>query len=1189
MNFSAWAIRNPVAPLLAFVMLLMLGYQSFYALPITRFPNIDVPLVSVVATEPGAAPAEMETQVTKVIEDAVSGIAGVKDVQSSIGDGSSSTVIQFRMEIPTDKAVQDVKDAIDRIVTDLPADVEAPSVTRIDVEGQAIQTFAVTSPNMNFEELSYFVDDTIKRGLQGKPGVGKVERYGGADREIRIELDPVKLGSFGVTAQAVSQQLKITNTNQGGGRADFGTGEQAIRTMGDAATVAKLAATPIALPSGRYAVLSDLGTVTDTSEELRSFSRLGDQRVVTFAVFRSKGASEVSVAETISAELAKMRTAHPEVDIKMVDDSVYFTYGNYEAAIHTLLEGALLAVFVVMIFLRNWRATLISAIALPLSAIPTFWVMNMLGFSLNLVSFLSLTLATGILVDDAIVEIENIARHIRMGKTPFKASIDAADEIGLAVIATTSTIIAVFVPVSFMPGIPGQYFRQFGITVAVSVAFSLLVARLITPMLAAYFMKASDGGTEEDHRDGWIGRAYLALIRASTKTALAFNSPWRNAKWVQRLPDRLHLVWRYKLSPIGLLMLAVLALGAFDVMPLPAFLTGGTLVLAWVAALAISPLGVFLQQVVEEIGIALIKAHRYGLPNYYFVLAGALVAVFFSVQLMSTLPNSFIPPDDTGRVTVSVELPPGSTLDETDKTTQAIYDKIKDIPNIDKIFILGGSSPTGTLDVRLATVTVILNKLDHRLILKLSQVAHGIPLIGPWLPLVKDQGRPVPQNLIEAEIFKRLASIPDIRAQKLDDRGSRPLTFNVLADNEADLDGAVAMLLNATRGEPTLADVSADGALPRPEVQITPRADEAARLGVTAQQIAAAVRVATIGDYDAALAKVSIDNRLIPIRVRLNDASRENVNRIGALQVQTNTGIMVPLATVADIRVGEGPSSIKRYNRQKLAVIGANLPVGVALGTATDRFNEIAATLTLPGTARFQESGDAEVQAEMTASFGNAMLMGLMLMLSVLILLFRSAIQPFTILFSLPLSIGGVATALLVTNSAVSMPVYIGLLMLMGIVAKNAILLIDFAIEMRARGMARAAAVVEAGHKRARPIVMTSIAMSAGMLPSALGVGEGGAFRAPMATAVIGGIIVSTVLSLVIVPSFYMIMDDLSALLGRIFGRLVAEKEVEVADTSSEVLAERIALLAAEQAGLREKVADLSTPMMLDHRGLAAE
>ena len=496
--------------------------------------------------------------------------------------------------------------------------------------------------------------------------------------------------------------------------------------------------------------------------------------------------------------------------------------------------------------------------------------------------------------------------------------------------------------------------------------------------------------------------------------------------------------------------------------------------------------------------------------------------------------------------------------------------------------------------MRRATVTVNLQKLDHRLILKLSQLGRRLPLIGPFIPEVANKGRPVPQNEISAEVFKRLATIPDIRALKLDDRGSREVEYSLLADNQADLDGAVKIVLDALRGDPTMVDVTAEGALPRPEVQITPRLDEAARLGISTQQIATVVRVATIGDYDAALAKVSLDSRLIPFRVRLDDASRENIGRIAALKLTSATGAIVPLSAVADIRLGQGPSSVKRHNRQRWAVIGANLPVGVALGTAKEHFTAITDKLKLPGSAKLIESGDAEIQTELTGSFVKSMMLGLMMMLSVLILLFRSVIQPFTILFSLPLAIGGVAIALIVTGSALSMPVLIGMLMLMGIVSKNAILLIDFAIEMRARGMSRLEAVVEAGHKRARPIVMTSIAMSAGMLPSALGVGEGGSFRAPMATAVIGGIIVSTVLSLIVVPSFYLIMDDLSWLLGLVFGRLFGKKELEAEAPDAAILAERIALLAADQADLRERMGELSAGQAQEHdqkrtQGMAAE
>ncbi|MDQ1850060.1 efflux RND transporter permease subunit [Gemmobacter fulvus] len=1074
MNFSAWAIRNPVAPILAFVLLMVLGWQSFNNLPITRFPNIDVPLVAVSVSQAGAAPAELETQVTKEVEDAVAGIAGVKNVTSTVSDGNSQTLVEFRMEVPTDKAVQDVKDAIDKIRGDLPGDVEPPIVNRVDVEGQAIMTFAVSAPNMTMEELSWFVDDTITRSLQGKPGVGKVDRYGGADREIRIELDPVRLGSYGVTAQQVSAQLRATNADMGAGRSELGAGEQAIRTLGNAETVERLSATTIALGGGRHVRLSDLGTITDTYEELRSFSRFNGDQVVTFAVFRAKGASEVSVAEVVNAELDRLREKHPDVGISLVDDTVYYTYGNYESALHTLIEGAILAVLVVLAFLKNWRATLIAAVALPLSAVPTFWIMDMLGFSLNLVSFLAITLATGILVDDAIVEIENIARHIRMGKSPYRASIEAADEIGLAVIATTFTIIAVFVPVSFMPGIPGQYFRQFGLTVAISVLFSLLVARLITPLMAAYLMRAKDAMGEHDHQDGPVMRRYLRLVALTTR-------------------------------------------------------------------------------------------------HQYLTMVSAIMILAVSVYFMLQVPGSFLPPEDVSRVAISVELPPGATLDDTDKTTTLMRDHIKDIEGVENVFVLGGSSPTGDRDIRRASVTVILEKLDHSLLLKLSQIGNSVPGLAMIVPDVESKGRLRPQNEIEAEIFERIADVPDVRAFKLNDRGERDLSFSILSDNEADLNTAVARLEAALTGDPLLANVASEGALPRPELQIEPKLAEAARLGVTTAAIAEVVRVATIGDVDAALAKLSIDSRLVPVRVRLNDATRTDLARIGALRVTTGTGASVPLNTVADIRIAEGPSLVERLNRERRATIGANLPVGVALGTASARFKEITDSVELPPSVRVAESGDAEIQAELMGSFGNAMIMGLMLVLTVLILLFKSVIQPFTILLSLPLAIGGVAAALILTSSAVSMPVMIGILMLMGIVTKNAILLIDFAIEMRRQGMDRVKAVMEAGHKRAQPIVMTSIAMSAGMLPSALGVGEGGSFRAPMATAVIGGIIVSTVLSLVVVPAFFLIMDDLSRLLFRLTRNMIGSKEVEPETLSPEVMTAELTAMEARLSQLENR------------------
>lgn len=1042
MNVSAWSIHNPTAPILAFVVLVVLGWQSFSTLPITQFPNIDVPMVAVTVTQSGATPTELETQVAKLIEDKVAGIAGVNHIETAITDGRSATTVVFRLEVPTAQAVQDVRDAVERIRGDLPAAIDAPTVAKVEVEGRAIQTFAVSSPGMTLEELSWFVSDTIGRAIQGKRGVGRVDRYGGADREVLVALDENRLNALGLTAADVNGQLRRTNIDLGSGSGRIGGAEQAIRLLGDTRGVDELAGAMIGMPNGRFVRLAELGEVSDSYQEPQSFSRFNGQPVVTFAVFRAKGASDVSVARTVARTLDDIRATHPDVTIAMVDDAVAETYGTYTATLDTLIEGAVLAVLVVTIFLRNGRSTLIAAVALPLSALPTFWVMDLLGFSLNLVSLLAVTLATGILVDDAIVEIENIERHTRMGKRPFQAAIDAAGEIGLAVIATTFAIVAVFVPVSFMPGVAGQYFIQFGLTVAVAVLFSLLVARLITPMMAAYLMRpAATGegrhGDGDGDGDGIVMKLYRRVIGVTTR-------------------------------------------------------------------------------------------------RRYTTLLAALLCLGVSLSFMAQVPGSFMPPEDNSRISLSVELPPGALLADTERTAAAIHDRVRDIDGVDNVFVLGGSSPGGEMEQRRATVTVLLDKPDQSLITALvNDVMGRIPVLGHLLPRLPSTGRTIPQSQIETEILERLRTVPDVRIFKVNEDNTRELSFNLLSDSQADLTTAVASLEGLLRGDPLIANVGADGALPRPELRISPRDDQLARLGVVAEQIAQIIRVATIGEVDAQLAKIMLDGRLIPIRVQLSRDFRTDITAIRGLKIQTASGALVPLSGVADVDYSQGPSSIRRYDRHRVVALGADLPVGVALDTASERFKAVAATAPLPASVTMLESGDAELQVEVQQSFGHAMLLGLMLVLAVLILLFQGVVQPFTILFSLPLAIGGVAAALILTRNALSMPVLIGILMLMGVVAKNAILLVDFGIEMMRRGMDRTVAIIEAGHQRARPIVMTSIAMSAGMLPSALGVGEGGSFRAPMAIAVIGGIIVSTLLSLVVVPSFFLIMDDLSRLLAK--------------------------------------------------------
>ena len=1110
------------------------GRGTTALLPLGAIEVPDVPVIAVSVSQSGAAPAELESQVTKLVEDAVAGINGVKHITSTMTDGVSSTGIEFRLEIPTDKALEDVKDAIAKIRGNLPGGVDEPIIQRIDVEGQAIQTYAVKAPGMTLEQLSWYVDDTVKRAIQGLKGVGRVERYGGVEREIRVDLDPSKLQALGVTASTINNQLNATNADSGAGRSEIGGNEQAIRTLGGAKTLQELREIKISLPGGREVRLMDVAKVTDSNAEPRTFSRYNGDPVVTFSVFRSKGASSTSVGDVVGAKVAELSAANQAVTFSLVDDTVYFIYGNYTAAMEGLIEGAILAVLVVLIFLRDWRATLISAVSLPHSAIPTFWAMDMLGFSLNLVSFLGITLATGILVDDAIVEIENIARHIRMGKSPYRAAMEAADEIGLAVIAISFTIIAVFVPVSFMGGIVGQYFKQFGMTVAVAVMFSLIVARLITPMMAAYLMRPTKHGEE---KQGLLLRGYIHLLH--------------------------FLNWA------------------------PPLKIGST---------------------VDSSGGKQRRVFRPSLMSYVTIV-GAFGILMASTLLFPYLPTGFIPRGDESRFVLSVELPPGASLEKTLKITDHMAEIIRKNDEVSQVFVLGGSTPTGNAEARYASIFVNLNHRDTHLLSGVFNPIIGIAnrFLHIEIPSVPSRGRTKPQFVIEEEILPLLSGIPDVRWAKLNDRNQREVEYNMLSNDAVALAGAVAKLEVALRQEPILRAVAAQGSLERPEIQITPRADEAAKVGITAAQISQAVRVATIGDFGPLLAKFKAGDRLLPIRVQIPEEARTKLSEITSLKLLTSTGAAIPLSSVAEVKFSQGPSSIKRFDRQRQATIGADYISSVELGDASKRIQEVADGLNLPKAVVLQQSGDAEIQGEVNTEFVKAAGLGVVLMLVVLVLLLGNVFQPFAILLSLPLSIGGVVTALLLTNNSFSMPVIIGMLMLIGIVAKNAIMLIDFAVERKRHGMHRLDAIVDAGRKRARPIVMTTLAMGAGMLPSAMGIGEGGSFRAPMAIAVIGGLIASTFLSLVFVPSFYIVMDDLARLTRWIFGRFVgAVDDPEVIDPRILKVENQVAVVGeavAESAGdidgltarlqsIESKVEDAirnATPRKMPTPKLAAE
>ena len=1010
-NISAWSIRKPVPSLVLFMVLMALGYFSFQQLPVTRFPNVDIPIVQVRVYQSGAAPSELETQVTKKIEDAIAGVNGVKHITSTVTEGLSLTVIEFRLEVNQDRALNDVKDAIARIRSELPRTIEEPIAARLEIEGLPIITYAARAPAMSPEELSWFVDDTVVRAVQGVKGVSQIQRIGGVEREIRISLDADRLLAFGITAGDVNRQVRATNVDLAGGRGEIGGREQAIRTLAGKQTVEDLASTMIALPKGRKVRLDQLGTVTDSIAEQRTFAALDGNPVVAFAISRSKGASDTVVATDVEKTVQMLRTKYPSVDLTKIDNTVEYTLGVYKSTMTSMIEGALLAIVVVLVFLRDWRATLIAAIALPLSAVPAYWAMDVMGFSLNLVSLLAITIVIGILVDDAIVEIENIVRHMRMGKSAYRAALEAADEIGLAVIAITFTIIAVFTPVSFMGGIAGQYFKQFGLVVAAAVFFSLLVARLVTPLLAAYFLRAH----HFEEKEGFILRTYTRLVAWS-------------------------VAHRYKSVALGILIF------------------------------------------------------------------------FISIGSFYLLPSSFLPQEDQGRQLLAIELPPGSRLDDTRRVTAAVADRIRERPDVRSVFVNGGNLLGSGAEVRKATLIINL-----------------VP---------KDQ-RKLKQHQIKAEIGQQLSGLPDIRFWFLNDDGQRQFQLVVAGRDSVAVNKAAAEVTSEAKRLPQLANVVSTAELDRPELRVYPKSDIAAELGISTDAISEAVRIATIGDVAANLAKFSVGDRQVPIRVQLDEKARTDRHILEALKVSTASGAAVPLSTVADFEMSQGPTAIDRYDRTRRIVIGGDLVGDAPLGDVVNALMSTPAAKNLPAGVELKQFGAAEIMAEVFESFAQAMVAGLMMVYAVLVLLFGSFLQPVTILFSLPLSIGGAIVALAIAQKAVSLPVVIGILMLMGIVTKNAIMLVDFAIEEMARGVPRTEAIIDAGRKRARPIIMTTIAMVGGMVPAALAVGSGGEFRSPMAVAVIGGLISSTLLSLVFVPAVFAVMDDFGSLTWRLFSRFV--------------------------------------------------
>jgi multidrug efflux pump subunit AcrB len=1118
-NISAWSIRNPIVPIVFFVALMLMGVVSFLRMDIQQMPDIEFPAAVVSISQPGAAPTEIENQITQRVESAVRSINGVANISSTATEGSSRTFVEFQIGTDVNAAVSEVKNAVDQVRGELPDGILEPQVMKLTGSGNALAYYAVETDDMTLEQLSWFIDDTVAKRLLSIKGMAEVDRNGGVDREILVTLDPARMQAMGVTASQVNLALRQLNVNAAGGRTEIGGTRQSVRVLGNAANAYALSQTDIALGGGRTVKLADIADVRDSYGEVSSKAAFNGKPVATFAMTRARGASDVTVYDAGVVELAKLEQEFPGVHFRRMFTSVDYTKNQYESSMAAMVEGAILAVIVVFFFLRDWRATAISAIAIPLSAIPTFWAMDLMGFTLNQLSLLALGLVAGILVDDAIVEIENIVRHMRMGKSAYQASIDAADEIGLAVVATTFSIVAVFLPVGLMPGVPGQFFKNFGLTVVVSVLMSLAVARTITPMVAAYFLKAHG---EAEHATGvWMER-YLKVLHWSLDNVRAKAE---RAELTRVRGTFLHYLGG---AIVLALLIAILVFGT-QFAAQAGTNAGLPKMLVWLLAVTI---GLAASVFAGRLSSRLIRATGGHFGQWYGFIADRLAARLHDHRvwmmgvgvgalaltgiLAVSIPGEFFPTQDNDFAAVNVEMVPGTTLAQTEQVSNRIARIIADRPE--------------TKDV-------------------LQRISEGNSRI--MVMLKEDRAKTSQQ--FENELTPVLQQIPDARAAFQDMRSmggggsgtGRPISVMLSGSDPVVLDATAARLVEEMKGVKELVAPRISADMRRPEVQIKPRADLAASLGVSTQALSQAIRIATIGEIDQNAAKFSLSDRQIAIRVRLPEEARRDLSNIANLPVPTASGGSVPLSRVAEISFGSGPTSIQRYNQQRRVFVGADLAPGVVKGTADAAVAALPVMKDLPRGISNAPFGTDEWQKDMIDSFSLALPAGVLLVFAVLVLLYHRVISPLVNMGSLFLApLGGLLT-LVLTGQSLSMPVYIGMLMLFGIVAKNSILLIDFSIEEMGRGASKFDAIVEAGHKRAQPIVMTTVAMTAGMLPTALSLGSDGAWRAPMGTVVIGGLILSTALTLLIVPAAFSLADGLEKRIGPMLRRSLLTFEPE--------------------------------------------
>ncbi|OGP69347.1 MAG: acriflavin resistance protein [Deltaproteobacteria bacterium RBG_13_53_10] len=1031
MFLSNVSIKRPIFAAVMMLALVTLGIFSYRRLAIDMFPDVEIPIVSIVTKYPGASPETVEREITKRIEEAVNPISGVKHVISTSRESVSTVVIEFKLEVKVNEASQEARAKINAIRGDLPQGIDEPIIQKLDFSAMPIVSLAVRSEGLAPQQLTTLVDKKVKRRFENISGVGKVEVVGESKREVNVNINPSRLEALGMGVDEVIAGLQSENVNTPLGRLNRNGVEYPLRISGKPLAVDLFKTMVIGQRNGRPVLLSEVANVTDGIEEQRSLAYVNGIQAVALNILKQSGANTVETVDMVKKEMGRLQPELPPgTTIDMVRDGSIMIRDSVRDVQETLILGGILTILIVFLFLNSWRSTVITGLTLPISVISSFIAMNFLGMTLNVMTLMALSLAIGLLIDDAIVVRENIVRHLEQGQDHFEAAREGTNEIGLAVLATTLSIIAVFVPVAFMKGIVGRFFFQFGMTVAFAVLVSLFVSFTLDPMLSSRWV---DPDIERKGKRHLVARA---LDR--------FND------WFDRTADQYRAV------------------------------------IAWV-----------------------LRHRKITLFLALLSLAGGLVA-------FAVLQKEFFPQYDQGELQINFKTSPDASIDETRGRVDAVLSALKGMPEIKHTYSTVGAGDQGT--VRDAVVYVKLVDL-------------------------KDRKRS--QKQIQEGIRNRLQVIPGIlpfisEAGRLDTR--KPLLINIRGDDIVLLKHYAAALKEKIYGIPGIVDLEVTLEQDIPEYRLTVDRQRASDAGVMTVQIARTVG-ALIGGQ-AVTTYEDEDGDAVNVRVRLPLSLRQDLSHVERLRLAVQRPganlTLIPLGELVSYDMRPTPSEINRQDLTRQVVISANLD-NLPLGTAMQKIGQAASTISMAPGYRLVLSGEAEQMVESFGYMAEALVLAIIMVYLILAAQFESFIDPLSIMLSLPLSLLGMTGMLLLTGDTINMMSLIGLIMLMGLVTKNAILLVDFAKVLRSRGMNRTEAIITAGRTRLRPIMMTTLAMIFGMVPLALALGAGAEMRAPMARAVIGGLITSTFLTLLVVPVMYALLDDFSNWIRR---RWAIKKEV---------------------------------------------